>query len=280
MPQIFFHHDKVDPPDLIVETGANQISWGYNLNTQSYPTYSGEVVQVLSTNIDDLEIVGEVKTYKEMETIYTWFLQYMLKATQGYAGDSYQETPVTMSYPERGWRLAIKPIQMPGMRYGRDVIIPQWRLRASIVDPDPLMDELTVDYVARAKGELVAFGRMTGEVGYRRKNPFSDPNAVITKEEAELYPRATTLEGISVEGSGKAASKANTDTLTRVMHEAWNTLMGGQFSELGDHMDLGGSDVSKPATPAKQTPDDDKTADTTKPGTTKPEKLKGPGSVP
>jgi len=271
MPNIYFDYERIDtsgglPKTLIVTTGANQISWGYNLNTQSYATYAGEVVQVLSTNIDDLEIVGEVKSYSEMETIYAWFLQYMLKATQGYAGESYVETPVIMTYPERGWSLAIKPIQMPGMRYGRDVIIPQWRLKASIVDPDPIMDELTVDYAQAGQTGLQAFGRLTADIGYRRRNPFSDPNAVITKEEADLYPRATHLKGIQVEGSGKEPEKPDPKGIARVMNEQFTALMGGQFSELADLMNFDGS---KPSTSTGQQPDNKDTADTAKTGDNK-----------
>lgn len=267
MPAIHFHHDQVTPQDLVVSTGANQISWGYNLNTQAYATYAGEVVQVLSTNIDDLQILGEIRSYAEMETIYSWFLQYMLKATQGYAGDKYQETPVVMQYPERGWTLSIKPIQMPGMRYGRDVIIPQWRLRASVVDPDPAMDTLTVDFSKDATGQLNEVGRMTADIGYRRKNPFSDPSAVITKEEAELYPRATHLKGITVEGSKKDPGKPEPKGIARVMNEQFKTLMGGQFKDLADYMNFDGS---SPANLPAQLPADNTNADTAKPGATKP----------
>lgn len=264
MPAILFHHDNVDPPDLTVSTGANQISWGYNLNTQAYPTYAGEVVQVLSTNIDDLQIQGQIKTYKEMENIYSWFLQYMLKATQGYAGGNYNEKPVVMQYPERGWTLSIKPIAMPAMRYGRDVVIPEWRLRASIVDPDPAMDELTVDNAANdAKNQLVAVGRMTADIGYRRKNPFSDPIAVITKEESELYPRAKGLAGITVEGSGQTADKPTPKGIAAAMNKQFEALMGGQFSELTDQYNFDGS---KPALIPTQEPDNTDKADTTKPG--------------
>src|SRR3954464_14172738 len=115
MPTILFEHPNIDNA-LSVETGANDISWSYNLNTQAYPTYGGEVVQVLSTNIQNLTIQGEVRSYEKMEEIYQWFLEYMMIVTQG-IGDKqgYVETPVTMTYPHRGWQMAIRPLQLPNM---------------------------------------------------------------------------------------------------------------------------------------------------------------------
>lgn len=111
---------------------------------------------------------------------------------------------------------------------------------------------------------------MTADIGYRRKNPFSDPNALITKEEAELYPRATSLAGISVIGEEANPEQAPKELtgVARIMSEQFETLMGGQFSELADHMDFGGSQPSKPANTSKQNNDPNK-ADTAKPGKTK-----------
>jgi hypothetical protein len=36
------------------------VSWNYNINTQTYDTYGGQVVQVLSVNIDGLTIDGQI----------------------------------------------------------------------------------------------------------------------------------------------------------------------------------------------------------------------------
>src|ERR1700756_3668718 len=98
-----FHHDFISP-DLYVQTGADNINWTYTLNTQRYPTYGGEVVQILSCFIDTLTITGTLPRIQSrdqgaprsdagMEDIYQYFLQYMQIASQGGAG--------TTAYSER-----------------------------------------------------------------------------------------------------------------------------------------------------------------------------------
>lgn len=265
MPDISFSHPKVKGT-LVVSTGANNITWSYRLNTQSYPTYAGEVVQVLSANIDDLQITGEVHSYAEMERIYEWFLNYMLIATQGYVNDAYTEEPVTMSYPERGWQLSIKPIQMPAMRYGREVVVPQWQLRAAIIDPDPEQVQLSIDSVGSFQDEFAEFGKLNAGIGFRRKNPFSDPLAVITKEEAELYPVAVDLMGIQVEGSGDAEApdwKKLNKGVALQMDKMFQDLLGGKFGDLYENTDFGGS---KPSEKEPQKAPDEDAADKTKDG--------------
>ena len=271
MPAITFKHDKI-PETLTIDTGANEISWGYNLNIESYPTYAGEVVQVLSSNIDDLQITGEIKSYAKMEEIYTWFLKYMLRATQGYQGNErYDESPVTMTYDHRGWQLAIKPIALPAMRYGRDVIIPQWQLRAAIVDPDPDMAELAIDKAVGSpvSGDLENFrGRISADVGYRHANPFSDPIGVITEEENALYPGAKDIIGLRVQNSKKNVDpdfEEQLDGLGKQMNDMFMALLQGEFKSLYD-----ADDISKPATGNKKNDArDDDTADTEKIGNVK-----------
>jgi hypothetical protein len=41
-------------PYLTVDTGLDEASWSYNLNTVAFPTYGGEVVQILSCNVGEL----------------------------------------------------------------------------------------------------------------------------------------------------------------------------------------------------------------------------------
>lgn len=67
--QLEFYHPEVGY--LRVNTGADRMAWGYSLNTAVYPTYAGEVVQILSCYIDNLEITGSIQTYADLEEIYT-----------------------------------------------------------------------------------------------------------------------------------------------------------------------------------------------------------------
>jgi hypothetical protein len=190
MAQLRFTHPKISDP-LVVETGANEIVWSYSLNVATYPTYAGEVVQVLSTYIDNLQIVGDLRSYEEMETVYEWFLRYIQLATQGQNGftDSqvgvraYNEDPVIMEYPHRGWRLSIHPMQLPGFRMGTEVVVPQWQLVAAVSETDDNIEQITMQAALEDKLSAVdkegfnALVKLKGEVGYRESNPFSDPTA-------------------------------------------------------------------------------------------------------
>jgi hypothetical protein len=50
--------------DRSSSTGLERVAWGYTLNTANFPTYAGEVVQILSCYVEDLEITGVVQTYR------------------------------------------------------------------------------------------------------------------------------------------------------------------------------------------------------------------------
>lgn len=162
---------------LAVKTGANQITWSYGLNTQTYPTYGGEVVQVLSAYIDNMTIMGDVYSYGDLEALYGWFMEYIENATQGEGMGKvgtarFNQSPVTMVYPERGWRFAIKPISLPGFKIGRDVVVPSWQIEAVVIDPDPNAVSLTTQRVIE---EGNAFTKLHAGIGYVEENPFSDP---------------------------------------------------------------------------------------------------------
>lgn len=161
---------------LMISTGANQIKWGYGLNTVTYPTYGGEVVQILSAYITDMDIGGDVQSYMQMEDIYIWFLVYMNTATQGPSDagqpgtSSYNEEPVSMWYPEREWTFKLRPKSLPGLRMARDVVAPTWAMTASIVEGDPEAEAFTL------KGAMDGLQEIQAGIGYTPDNPFSGPS--------------------------------------------------------------------------------------------------------
>lgn len=145
--QILFHHDTLG--DLVIDNGLDDAEWTYGLNTQTFPTYGGEVVQILSVFIDDLTLVGTITTYSQMEAIYRYFTSYLQIATQGKnktpnvgestVGDAYNLTPVHFSYPARGWFFHLYPKKVPGFRYAVDVVAPTWQVGCFVVDDTPDM---------------------------------------------------------------------------------------------------------------------------------------------
>lgn len=197
MPQVIFSHPAVDPlmarnrtpggqslyegnriciqddGSLQIWTGPDQITWGYNLNTVTHPTYGGEVVQILSANIDDLTVGGDLRNYTMMEDIYLWFMVYMSVATQGWreAGVSgHNEEPVTMWYPERQWQFDIRPKNLPGFRIATDVVTPKWQIVAHVVQGDADAEVLTL------KGAIEGLSEIHAGIGYEEFNPFSTPS--------------------------------------------------------------------------------------------------------
>jgi hypothetical protein len=252
MPEITFSYPHINEGDpLRIRTGANNISWAYNLNTQRYPTYGGEVVQVLSVNIDNLRIDGDVESYAKMEEIYRFFLKYMQRATQGAGGVAYDESPVTMTYPERGWTLQIQPLGLPGLRYGRDVVVPTWNLQANIVEPDPDMGSLSIDHALNVEegSALEEFHRVEANIGYRFANPYSDPLGILTAAEHESYPGAN----LPYEGQVAGASKSDVDARLKGLAKQMNAnyeaiLKGGNVVDLLKTLKL--DDISKPTDPS------------------------------
>lgn len=144
MPGVAFTHPQLG--SLIIENGIDAAQWAYGLNTATFPTYGGEVVQILSVFIDNLTIAGTVTTYEQANAIYRYFAGYLQTATQGkvagaasQAGDStdsgaYNLEPITFTYLERNWSFDIYPISVPGFEYGFDVVAPTWRIEAFVVD--------------------------------------------------------------------------------------------------------------------------------------------------
>lgn len=193
MPAVTFFHPDIKPsadgsrpgPYLTVRSGVDEVSWGYNLNTTTFPTYGGEVVQILSCYIDDLAIVGTLPTYRSAERIYSYFAYYLQIATQGRNTEtqpgktSYNQTPMKMTYPERGWSFDVMPTSLPGFRQSADTVAPQWRVVAHIVDHTMdahSMQEFTKAHVlekflAQDKEDF----QLQGRIGFSPENPFSGP---------------------------------------------------------------------------------------------------------
>lgn len=181
--ELIFSHPAVDAKlgKLVVPIKPDQITWSYNLVTASYPTYGGEVVQILAMNVGDMTVAGTLRSYKQMESVYKWFYMYMQFATQG-RGDSsisYDMRPVEMTYLERGWKFDIMPYQLPGFKYGRDVVAPVWRVQAAVVEASEdfknvALSDSQFNGIA-AEGDFDPFGSVTAGIGYDDQNPWSQP---------------------------------------------------------------------------------------------------------
>jgi hypothetical protein len=197
---ISFFHPMVQPsPHLTISTGVDEVTWGYNLNTIAYPTYGGEVVQILSSFIDDLEVVGTVGTYAKQEEIYKYFAYYLQIATQGHSANkhpgvkSYNQVPMICTYPERDWKFSIIVKGLPGFKQGRDTVGPMWRIQAHIVDDSEDLDSIK-DFTEHhlltefLKSDSETFN-LQGRIGFQASNPFSSPGSIFGDSFDPTYTR-------------------------------------------------------------------------------------------
>jgi hypothetical protein len=169
---------------LFVYSGMDDIEWGYTLNVARYPTYTGEVVQILSCYVDDVTVHGSVQSHKDMEEIYEFFLGYISEASQGRSGEAhYIQDPITFNYPHRGWSFKIVPMALPAYRYGRDVVVPEWRVQAFVLDRDSseelsdlIREEADIkDAIGSTETDVDTNFSIKGEIKFVDENPFSDP---------------------------------------------------------------------------------------------------------
>lgn len=177
---VHFSHSKLGT--LTIETGLDVANWGYRLNTAVFPTYGGEVVQILSVYIDDLNLSGSVATYSQCEAIYSYFSSYFQIATQGKVlnptpgKSSYNQDPVTFVYPQRGWNFSIMPKAAPGFAYNWDAVTRQWQLNSFVIDDSPDLGSIK-DAIANnvIDQQLGAFSRINGEISPDSGNPETNP---------------------------------------------------------------------------------------------------------
>lgn len=177
--QVIFYHELVGT--LVVHTGLDSIQWGYELNTANYPTYGGEVVQILSCYVSDLTVQGTLRNYADMETVYSYFLNYIRGAS---ADGTRNETPMTFEYPHRGWTFKIFVTQAPGYRKARELTTPEWQINAFVVDDandiQDLKDLITLEAQIKANvgstdPNFDSNFSLEGKIGFVDENPFSDP---------------------------------------------------------------------------------------------------------
>lgn len=186
--------DRVETLPLRLE--PNSISWDYNLNTNIVNTIGGQIIQVLSVNIDTLVIEGQIGkegpfglnenltrkspdqqwdnrsgTYGVGLTQMTeFFRNYFARSSQGgdaHAPGRYQYLPMKVSYhPAREWEVI--PTSFPSFRRSLENFAPEWRIEFAVVTSDAEVQKIAYQ---------MAMDRLMDGIGYHARNPFSDPLA-------------------------------------------------------------------------------------------------------
>lgn len=186
---------------LALELNPYNVSWNYNVNTNIQDTYTGQVIQILSVNIDSLVIEGQLgvegafgKTIKRgklvdrgfaeqfnpagrypgLHAMAEFFREYFAIMSQGadrQVAGQYRQTPMVLHYDvetspsSRLWPKII-PIGFPSFRRAHDNFAPMWKIEAHVLEADPEIAD------AEKKSALK---RLQQGIGYKIENPFSDP---------------------------------------------------------------------------------------------------------
>jgi hypothetical protein len=212
--QVLFSHPYAG--NLIIEDGIDLAQWAYGLNTATFPTYAGEVVQILSVYIDNLTIGGTVSTYTQMELIYQFFSRYLQVSTAGTTlaaatkalgeidGGAYNLQPVSFTYPQRGWNFSLYPTSLPGFHYGGDIVAPVWSVQCFVEENAPdlslIKDGLKAlavsgtinDGSGTTATELGSFNMITGNISPQSGNPNTDPFQTYDQAAGDTAAQANT----------------------------------------------------------------------------------------
>lgn len=108
------HQGKV----LRFRTDPNSITWDYNLKTNIEETYGGQVVQVLSANIDNLRVTADAGLggWAYVESVALFFRDMLFNQREG------RSEPGVFRYPARGWELKVFALNFPFKDSVEDVL--------------------------------------------------------------------------------------------------------------------------------------------------------------
>lgn len=94
---------------LRFRTNPNSVTWEYNLKTRVEETYGGQVVQVLSANIDNLRVTADAGRggWPYLESVALFFRDMLYDQREG------RGEPGVFRYPNRGWELKVFALNFP-----------------------------------------------------------------------------------------------------------------------------------------------------------------------
>ena len=178
-------------------TNPNEITWSYRLNTKVENTYGGRVVQVLSTNIDDLVVKVDCGRggWPYLMKVCQYFRDLLVEQRKG--------EPASFRYTTRGWHMNVYAVSIPF----QDQV-------------DATVRELTLNFKVQEDGSGVVSGQtLSAElkkvhdgIGFRLSdynNPNgtfleNDPAVTIIGSMAGMIP--TMVPGPSYPGIGSLTS--------------------------------------------------------------------------
>lgn len=148
------------PKTITLYLSPNNVTWRYQLRTNTIDTYGGQVIQILGVSIEDLTIRGyfggegmwgfddknvsryENSDYKDWQEVgpslrngmvqfSEWFKSYFYNITQ--AGN-FQKDNMVFHYPHLNWHWRIRPLEFPRVRFANDELVPQWEIKCDFIE--------------------------------------------------------------------------------------------------------------------------------------------------
>lgn len=212
---------------LVIETGADEITWGYGMNVTRTPTYGGEVVQILSMYADKLVIKGVCQHYGKQRQIYQFFQRYM-GYVSGASGKKRRQGYLQFTYEPRNWDFLIMVTEAPDMTLATDIAAPEWRIAAEIVSENDryslgqsrhdqmasVLNKVTNQSAQARRGrrsaglpataevtETTSSGRIKNFRVKRRTDPFGDPTDFLDGKRGKIAENFEALTASWITGT-------------------------------------------------------------------------------
>lgn len=241
--KLLFSHPNINGGDpLVIKTGANNVNWGYTLNTKRIPTYGGEVIQVLSMYAESMKVSGQVRNYKEQKHIYDYFRKYLNLAggMGGTAAKDRNQTPITFSYPARGWMFEIFIVELDEMRLALDVVAPEWGFTAEIAsenDRYELGGAILTGMANVLTDTAIVNNSGSGIIGYDPANKYSSDTTGLGNEDFMATIDERLQSQIASWATGDFShylfnriAGENADTSFKPQSEYWTNMFGSDVA--------------------------------------------------
>jgi hypothetical protein len=241
------------PQMIELDLAPTGVSWEYNLRTQVFNTYGGQVVQILGVDISNVTIsglfgfeswFGKKFDGKKWNSLYNqnegagrsqqyvwqndstvknglmqmahWFRAYFNAVTQ----PGYDQHPMYFSYPARGWWWPIRPRSFPTIRVAQESFAPTWVVQADYLQylQDQVIQNSILDSV---KAEI---DKLTPGVGtYTEFLQFMEPQTNIPPANA-----VTNLQN-NMTHYGSYVSNTSAAEAAQIMQNGLSFVWSGSF---------------------------------------------------
>lgn len=116
------------------EVNPSTFSWGYALNTKSYETYGGRVVQILSCRVNDCTVQGYLPVSKDPENAYAEMERFESRMLALMDWQAQNKKPLLFRFPLLGWEGTVYITQYGPVSYSYDMAAVTYTLQLSVDD--------------------------------------------------------------------------------------------------------------------------------------------------